>query len=155
MRITTALAIVALIITASAYPATAGTDAAQKIQWLSFDKAQQYRNGDRKFFIYFHADWCGYCHKLKKNAFANAEIIEYINKNYIPVKVDTDREKRLAARFGVQSLPDLRFLTTAGEDLARWPGYIEKDHLLDMLQFIHTDSFGKMSFSEFVKQNKK
>ncbi len=145
----------ALIILVAPHPAPAGKDATSRINWLTFDQAQQYKDGDRKFFIYFYADWCAYCHKLKKNAFANAEIIDYINTNYIPVFVDTDKEKRLAARFGVQGLPDLRFLTSGGEDLARWPGYIEKEHLLNMLQFIHTDSFGKMSFRDFVKQKKK
>ena len=145
----------ALFVLAAPHAETAGTDKAAAINWLTFEKAQQYKNGDRKFFIYFHAEWCGYCHKLKKNAFADAEIIDYLNTHYIPVIVDTDKDQRLAARFGVQGLPDLRFLTPAGEDLARWPGYIEKDHLLNMLQFIHTDSFGKMSFKDFVKQKKK
>lgn len=148
-------AVLALFILVAPCPATADSDAAPKINWLTYGEAQRQKDGERKFFIYFHADWCAYCHKLKKNAFADRSIIEYLNENYIPVIVDTDKEKRLADRFGVQGLPDLRFLTPGGEDIARWPGYIEKDHLLNMLQFIHTDSFNKMSFRDFVKQKKK
>lgn len=142
----------ALLILAVPRPVKAGRQANAKINWLTFNKAQEYQNGDRKFLIFFHADWCVYCRKLEKKVFADTEIINYINDHYIPVRVEIDKEKRLAARFGVRELPDLRFLASDGQNLARWPGYIEKDHLLNILQFIHTDSFNKMSFGDFIKR---
>jgi thioredoxin-related protein len=133
---------------------TAGETGA--IQWISYNEAQKRRGTDaRKFFVYFHADWCTYCHKLEKDTFSNADVADYINTNYTPVLIDSDKEKQLAARFRVQGLPDLRFLDARGQDIARWPGFIESGPLLDLLRFIHTDSYETMSFKDFLKNRKK
>ncbi len=127
-----------------------------KIKWLSYNEAQKQKIGDgRKFFVYFHADWCTYCHKLETTTFTDADVAEYINTNYTAVLIDSDKEKKLASRFRVQGLPDLRFLDPEGKSIARWPGYIESGPLLNLLRFIHTDSYETMNFREFVKQQSK
>ena len=134
----------------------ADTGGPTSIKWLTYSEAQDRKDDDnRKFFVYFHADWCAYCHKLEKNTFAKPEIVDYINTNYTPVSIDSDREQKLTARFGVQGLPDLRFLDADGKGIARWPGYIESGPLLNLLRFIHTNSYKTMNFREFVKQQKK
>jgi len=137
-------------------PLLADTGSADAINWLSYGEAQKHKSGSgRKFFVYFHADWCAYCEKLGKTTFTDAEVVDYINTNYTPVRIDSDKEKKLAARFGVQGLPDLRFLDADGKGIARWPGYIESGPLLNLLRFIHTDSYETMNFRQFVKQQGK
>ena len=148
---------IALILFVAAFletaPLQADTGGANKINWLSYNDAQKQKDSSgRKIFVYFHADWCAYCHKMEKNTFSNADIIAYINTNYTPVLIDSDKEKKLAARFGVQGLPDLRFLDADGKGIARWPGYIESGPLLNLLRFVHTNSYESMNFREFVKQ---
>ncbi len=125
-----------------------------QIKWMTYNAASKQADNGRKFFFYFHADWCAYCDKLEKNAFANTEIVNYINTNYTPVRIDSEKEKKLAARYGVRGLPYLQFGTAKGEVIARWPGYIEADRLLIILQFINTDSYKTMSYNDFVKQQK-
>lgn len=131
--------------------ALAGKKSEGLIKWHSFDSAQQQENAEkRKFMVFFHADWCAYCHKLEKNAFSNQEIADYINTNFVPVKVDTMKESQTAARFGVRGLPDIRFLTPEGEGIAKIPGYVENKQLLTLLKFISTDSYKTMSIKEFT-----
>lgn len=121
------------------------------IKWHSFDAAQQQENADkRKFIVYFHADWCAYCQKLETNTFSNKEIADYINTNFVPVKVDTMKESQTAARFGVRGLPDIRFLTPEGDGIAKIPGYVGIKQLLTLLKFINTDSYKTMSIKEFA-----
>jgi thioredoxin-related protein len=123
------------------------------IQWRSLDAAQKQKNAEnRKFIVFFHADWCTYCHKLENNAFSNAEIADYINTNFVPVKVDTMKESQTAARFGVRGLPDIRFLTPDGDGIAKIPGYVENKQLLTLLKFIKTDSYKTMSIKEFASK---
>jgi thioredoxin-related protein len=124
------------------------------IKWRSFDAAQQENAEKRKFIVFFHADWCTYCHKLEKNAFSNQEIADYINTNFVPVKVDTMKESQTAARFGVRGLPDIRFLTPEGDGIAQIPGYVEYKQLLTLLKFISTDSYKTMSIKEFTARQK-
>ena len=149
-----------LLLMLSAGTTMAGQDSAgQKkfglINWLSFDAAQQQQNTrNQKFMIYFHADWCAYCHKLEKNAFSNREIATYINTNFLPVMVDTTKDRQTAARFGVRGLPDIRFLTPEGDGIAKIPGYVEGKQLLTLLKFISTDSYKTMSIKEFAARQK-
>lgn len=122
------------------------------INWLGFDAAQKQGNPvNKKYFIYFFSDHCGYCRKLEQKAFSDSDIIRYINENFVPVRVNTDKELKLAQRYRVQGVPDLRFLSPEGEAIARWPGYTEPDYLLALLKFVHTDSYKKMHFREFLK----
>jgi thiol:disulfide interchange protein len=54
--------------------------------------------------IIFEADWCGWCKKMKKETLADVKVKEAM-KNYILVIVDTDKNRTVAAKFGVQYLP--------------------------------------------------
>lgn len=135
--------------------AVAGKKSAGLIKWRSLDAAQQQENAEkRKFMVFFHADWCAYCHKLEKNAFSNQEIAEYINTNFVPIKVDTMKDSQTAARFGVRGLPDIRFLTPEGDGIAKIPGYVGNKQLLTLLKFINTDSYKTMSIKEFTARQK-
>jgi len=123
-----------------------------QINWIDFDKAQkQGETQSQKFFLYFYADWCGYCRKLEKTTFSDKTVANYINNNFIPVRINSERMPKVAARYGVQSFPDMRFLTPKGENIARWPGYIEAEQLLPLLKYIQTDSYLKMNYRDFLK----
>ena len=125
------------------------------INWSTYDEAQKAGNDSRKFLIYFYTDQCGYCKMLEANTFTDERVVDYINSNYTPVRVNAGKEINVASRFGIQGVPDLRFLSSKGEIIARWPGYVESVRLLAILQYIHTDSYKKMNFSDFVKEQKR
>ena len=88
---------------------------------------------------------------LEKNWFTNDTIVDYINKNYTPILVDTDSQREIAARSRVSGVPDLRFLTPEGKKIARIPGYVPPDTLLNLLQYVQTDSYKTMALNDFVK----
>lgn len=156
MRQMALAALLTLLAALMSPPLQAHAAGGNKVKWLSYSDAQKRKSDtDRKFFIYFHADWCAYCHQLDRNTFSDAEVADYINANFTPVLIDTDKEKKLATRFSVQGLPDLRFLDRDGKGIARWPGFIESAPLLNLLRFIHTDSYETMNFREFVKRQGK
>ncbi len=128
-------------------------DPATGINWLTYDQAQKQNNNPaRKFLLYFYTDWCGYCRKLEQNTFSNKAVIDYINANFVPVRINSEKMPKLAARYGVAGVPDLRFVTPEGQNIARWPGYIEADQFLPLLKYIHTDSYLKMGYADFLKK---
>ena len=122
------------------------------INWTTYDDAQKAGNDTRKFFIYFYTDQCGYCRLLETKTFTDETVADYINSNYTPVRVNAGKEFKVASRFGIQGVPDLRFLTTKGEGIARWPGFIETEKLLILLRYIATDSYKIMNFNDFVNK---
>ena len=134
------------------HPLPADTGASKKINWATYDNAKSRNNEDRKFFVYFYTEQCSYCTMLEKKTFSDQSVIDYINANYTPVKVNASKEFKLASQFGIQGVPDLRFLSPKGEGIARWPGFIETKRLLPLLQYITTDSYETTSYKDYLKQ---
>lgn len=126
---------------------------APAVAWMSFDQAQHQSSAQsNKYLLYFFTKSCGYCRMMDEKTFKNAEVVAYINDNYTPIRIDAYQERKVAARFGVQGFPDLRFLSAQGEPIARWYGYVEAKQLLEMLKYVLTDSYQRMSFDDFVQR---
>ena len=129
---------------------------ASGISWVSFDNGVAMgEKQKKKVFVTFMANWCGYCKKMDREAFSNTEVINYINANFVPIKVDTDKEKALGMKYGVQGLPTHMFLSETGESLGTLPGYIETDKFLVVLKYIATDSYKTMKLQDFMASQKK
>ena len=85
---------------ASQTPSTSG------IQWMSYDEGRQRGQAEnKKLFLVFSADWCRYCLQMKKETFQDPTVIAYINRNFIPIKVNSDRQQNVAAEYGVRGCP--------------------------------------------------
>lgn len=64
---------------------------AQDVQWLSWEEATQLAMSDtnpKKMFIDVYTDWCGWCKKMDKDTFQNAEVAAYMTANFYMVKLD-------------------------------------------------------------------
>jgi thioredoxin-related protein len=151
IRLWTLLLVIALLVPTQV---PASSDSRSEIKWSTYSDARHAGNDSRKFFIYFYSDQCGYCKMMEQKTFKDKAVVAYLNNNYLPVRVNAGQEPRLASQFDIQGVPDLRFLTSEGEGIARWPGFIESGPLLTLLQYISTDSYKKMNFNDFVKENK-
>lgn len=144
--------VVVLTLTVAPLAADAG-ETAGRIGWLTYDAAKVKSEGQtQKFFIYFFSRNCGYCRMLESKTFSNPDVSAYINQNYIPVQVDVNKDREIAARYRIQGVPDLRFLSKDGSTIGRWVGFTEADHLLKLLKYVQTDSYLTMSFKEFVEK---
>ena len=82
---------------------------------------------------------------------ARQKVYNYLNENFISVKIDFDREKNIVYQFDVQGIPDLWFLDSTGEKLTRSTGYVSEDILIAMLKYIGEEAFRKMDFKEFLQ----
>jgi uncharacterized protein YyaL (SSP411 family) len=112
--------------------------AAEVINWRSYEEGMAVsRIEKKKVFLHFYADWCGYCRKMAQDTFQDSAVVAYLNKNFIPVRVNTDREQQTAADYGVMGLPFTVFLTDRGEPIAGRAGYIPADTMLMMLKEVN------------------
>ena len=130
----------------------AAADAAGGIRWFAYDEGMALgRQEGKKIFLSFHADWCAFCKKMEKESFSKPAIIDYLNKHFISIKVNTDEERDTAVKYFVRGLPVTWFLEPDGNKIGGNPGYIPPKQLLALLKYIHTDSYKTMQFNEFQK----
>lgn len=128
--------------------------AGNAIHWLSYEDgvAAGQKHG-KKIFLNFYADWCRYCKKMDRETFKDPSVVDYLNKHFISVKVNSDRNKQAARQYGVRGLPTTWFLTESGDKIGSRPGYIPAEDLMVFLRFIQTDSYKDMSLKAFKAKN--
>ena len=121
------------------------------ISWKSYEEGLSVAKKDsKKLLITFYADWCTYCKVMDRETFNDAAIVSYINKNFVPVRVDSDKDRETANEFKVRGLPDTWFMTKDQEVIGHRAGYIPADTMIEVLKYINTDSYKEMSFKNFM-----
>ena len=131
---------------------TGSAGAAETIKWQSFDQGVSMAESQGKqIFLYFYADWCTYCRKMEKETFTDESVVNYLNENFIPISVNSDKNKKVADNFRVRGLPTFWLLKPDSTRLSNLPGYIDSGRLMAILKYIKTESYEKMSFKDFVK----
>jgi len=114
------------------------TSAVETINWRSYEEGLMVSKAEKKkVFLHFYADWCIFCGKMAKETFQNPEVVSYLNNNFIPVRVDTDKKPATAMKYGVTGLPSTWFLTEMGEAIGSVPGFIPPETLLAMLKEVN------------------
>jgi len=68
--------------------------------------------GDKPAIVDFYADWCGPC---KRIAPIMEELAEEYDGKIVIYKVNTDKNRNLAAAFGIQSIPSILFIPMEGK----------------------------------------
>lgn len=124
------------------------------IQWMSYQEGRERGEAEnKKVFLVFEADWCRYCAQMEKETFQNPTVIAYVNRNFVPISVNSDREQEIAAKYNVRGLPSTWFIAENGDTIGNRPGYIAPEEMLKILKYIGSDSYRTMSFKAFADQN--
>ena len=64
--------------------------AQQEINWLSLEKAKEFAaKNNGQILIFFYKKNCEYCEKMKKETLNDPSVINIINNNFFPVKLDS------------------------------------------------------------------
>ena len=66
---------------------------------------------------------------MEDKTFKDPGVIASLNKDYVPIKVDVDRNRKISEMFRVRSLPDTWFIAENTEILGHRLGYIAPQQL--------------------------
>jgi len=117
---------------------------AKEIAWHSFaDGMARGKSENKKIFLHFYANWCGACKVMENKTFKDPTVIAYINENFIPIKVNTDREQKTSQIFKVRALPDNWFIDEDGKPIGHRPGYITPENLKGILKMLMDKNTGQ------------
>lgn len=161
----TALLLAALL-AASVLHAPDAAAAARGVAWRTWDRGlQEARAAGRPVLVDVYTDWCGWCRRMDAQVYSRPEILDYLSKTFVAVKLDAEAQdparyedraftsRTLAARFGVSGYPTTIFLRPDGTHLVNVPGYVDADRFLLMLRYIGDGHMDRgVAFQDFVKQ---
>lgn len=86
------------------------------IDWrYQFDAAKAEAQASGKpMLLYFTADWCGPCQRMKRQVWPDERLAQTINSRVIPIYLDVDKPqvKDLAGRYHLTSFPIPLFIMT-------------------------------------------
>src|SRR5205809_1445720 len=114
---------------------------ASEINWhpwseAAFDEARQTR---RPVLLSISAVWCHWCHVMDETTYSHPSVIELINRDYVPIRVDNDVRPDINQRYNMGGWPTTAFLTASG-DILTGGTYIPPDQMAGALLQIY-DSY--------------
>jgi thiol:disulfide interchange protein DsbD len=116
---------------------TGAGEASGKIDWHSYEAGMARSQFEKKrVFLHFSAEWCGYCREMDRKTFQDPAIVAALNRDFIAIRVDYDREPATSALYKVQGLPDSWFLSERGEPLGHRPGFISPEQFRLILKVV-------------------
>ena len=131
-----ALALVAARVTShfmKAAPAAASVSTDELVRWVSLDEGRRIAAASHKPILYnFTAEWCGPCHILDAEVYADPAMAREINARFVAVRVmDRQQEEgrnpepvaELQRRYTVRGFPTVIIAGADGAELARMEGY--------------------------------
>jgi thioredoxin-related protein len=108
-----------------------------RINWYEFDAGiDKGRQEGKKIYINFYSDLCQYCEAMERQTFVDPSVVSYLGENFIAIRVNSDRERKLAEDFRVNGLPDNWFMRETGEVIGHRPGFIPPDTFFKILQSV-------------------
>jgi uncharacterized protein YyaL (SSP411 family) len=107
---------------------------AAEIRWRpwsaeAFDEAKA---EDRPILLSISAVWCHWCHVMDETTYSTEDVIELVNREYVPVRVDNDVRPEINQRYNMGGWPTTAFLTPQGDILTGFT-YAPPEQMTDAL----------------------
>ena len=104
------------------------------ISWWTWgaDALSFAQSSDRPILLSINAVWCYWCHVMDDSTYIDPDVAQFVNENFVPVRVDTDHRPDVNARYNVGGWPTTSFLTPHGGYIAG-ATYLPPDQFLAML----------------------
>ena len=110
---------------------------AKAIEWHTYQDGMARGKFEKKqIFLHFYADWCMYCKKMQQTTFKDPEVIDTLNQDYIPIRINTDLEPEIAALYKVEPIPDTWFIFFNGEPNGNRTGYVSPEEMKVLLKLL-------------------
>jgi uncharacterized protein len=112
---------------------------ASDIRWHAWSpEAFEMAKSSRKpILLSISAVWCHWCHVMDETTYSHPGVIELINSEYVPIRVDNDVRPDINQRYNMGGWPTTAFLTPAG-DILTGGTYLPPDQMASALSRIAT-----------------
>ncbi|HEY4914120.1 MAG TPA: DUF255 domain-containing protein [Candidatus Dormibacteraeota bacterium] len=110
---------------------------AAEIKWRPWTASafEEAKLTSRPILLSISAVWCHWCHVMDETTYSHAGIIDLINRDYVPIRVDNDVRPDINQRYNMGGWPSTAFLTSSG-DILTGATYLPPDQMADALSKI-------------------
>ncbi|NOY70406.1 MAG: DUF255 domain-containing protein [Deltaproteobacteria bacterium] len=126
-----------------------------KIHWLSYKEGiKKIKAEHKKGYVHFYTSWCTYCKLMDKQTFNDKKVIKYLNENFIAIRVNAEDKanRAIVRRYSAYQYPFNIFFNEDASGIGNRPGFIPPDMFISILKYLHTDSYKKISFSDYTEK---
>ena len=97
-----------------------------KIDWKRDHDAalQEAKKAGKYLIVHFGGPNCQWCEKMDKETYTDKAVIDFSNKGFVNVGLDTEKDKKLAERYKVGPIPVTFVLTPDGDRVSTLLGYL-------------------------------
>lgn len=100
----------------------------------SYDEAlQQAKAAKKNLFLFFHADWCYGCKRMESEVLNDPKVKEELKK-YVFYKVDTDKERPIADKYKLVSIPSCLVVDGSESLIKSQTGFMKVPEFLQWLK---------------------
>jgi thiol:disulfide interchange protein len=115
--------------------------ASQSISWQnSFEAGSALAKQEHKYVLAdVYTDWCGWCQRLDKDVFTKKQLVNYLQKDFVCIKVNAEDPAEgttVADTYKVSGYPCALVFSPDGKYVGRISGYEEADDYMHTLQDI-------------------
>ena len=112
---------------------------ASEIAWRHWSPAafEEARATGKPILLSISAVWCHWCHVMDETTYSNPGVIEIVNRDYVPVRVDNDVRPDINQRYNMGGWPTTAFLTPSG-DILTGGTYLPADQMASALTQVAT-----------------
>jgi thioredoxin-related protein len=146
------------------------------IKWMTWEEAMKLQaTAPRKIMVDVYTDWCGWCKRMDKEAFSDAQVGAYVNTNFYAVKLDAEQKADIlfgdktfkyvsqgrggyhefaaALLDGQMGYPTVVYLNEKFERTVVSPGYKKADVLMKELKFTGDNHYLKGSWDDYMSKS--
>jgi uncharacterized protein YyaL (SSP411 family) len=104
------------------------------VRWRTWSAAafEEARAEDKPILLAISAVWCHWCHVMDETTYSDEQVIDLVNRQYVPVRVDNDVRPDVNQRYNMGGWPTTAFLTPEG-DILTGATYLPANQMADAL----------------------
>ena len=92
------------------------------------------RQSGKPILVFVGAEWCHYCEQMKNDTWADPRIREVVTRDYVPLQLDGDRDKRIVKKLDLKGFPATLLYNSEGYFVAKKDGFMLPAQTLSWLE---------------------
>ncbi|QCJ46236.1 DUF255 domain-containing protein [Haloprofundus sp. MHR1] len=108
-----------------------------RVEWREWGPAAfaEAAEAEQPLLLSLSATWCAGCHEMDVETYAEPRIAANVNDDFVPVRVDVDRQPRVRERYNAGGFPSTVFATPSGAIISG-AGYLGPDGMRQVLDSV-------------------